>query len=424
MNEIPLGFLFTALAVLIVLSAFFSSSETALMALNRYRLRHLAKQGQRGAILASRLLDEPDRLIGLILLGNNFVNILASSIATVIGLRLFGDSGIAIATGAMTFLLLIFGEVAPKTAAAVFPERFAFPASFVYSFLIRPLRPVIWLINWLANGLLSIFGLHPSGAGSNALTRAELHTIVRESGQRLPDLDQSMLLSVLELGKASVEDIMIPRAEIVGIDITQDWKDVLDQLIHAPYSRLPVFEGSVEHTIGIINVRRLIGPLIDQSLTLSRLKRRVAEPYYVPEGTPLTTQLLNFQRQERRSALVVDEYGDIQGLVTLEDILEEIVGEFTTSPDSDHEGITLQDDGRYIVRGNLPIREINRELEVELPTDEASTLNGLVIEQLESLPTVGATIDLPDAHIEVRTVRKRAVDTALITTFKRGDGET
>ncbi|MFN2381655.1 MAG: HlyC/CorC family transporter, partial [Guyparkeria sp.] len=297
MNEIPLGFLFTALAVLIVLSAFFSSSETALMALNRYRLRHLAKQGHRGALRASKLLEQPDRLIGLILLGNNFINILASSIATVIGLRLFGDSGIAIATGAMTFLLLIFGEVAPKTAAAVFPERFAFPAAFVYSILIRPLRPVIWMINWLANNLLSIFGLHPSGAGSNALTRAELHTIVRESGQRLPDLDQTMLLSVLELGQASVEDIMIPRAEIVGIDITQDWDHILDQLIHAQYSRLPVFEGSVEHTIGIINVRRLIGPLIDQSLTLSRLKRRLAEPYYVPEGTPLTTQLLNFQRQ-------------------------------------------------------------------------------------------------------------------------------
>ena len=423
MNEIPLGFLFTALAVLIVLSAFFSSSETALMALNRYRLRHLARQGHRGARRATRLLEQPDRLIGLILLGNNFINILASSIATVIGLRLFGDSGIAIATGAMTFLLLIFGEVAPKTAAAVYPERFAFPAAFVYAFLIRPLRPLVWLINRMANGLLSIFGLHPSGAGSNALTRAELHTIVRESGQRLPDLDQNMLLSVLELGQANVEDIMIPRAEIVGIDIDQEWNAVLDQLIHAQFSRLPVFEGSVENTLSIINVRRLIGPLIDQSLTRSQLKRRVAEPYYVPEGTPLTTQLLNFRRQQRRSALVVDEYGDIQGLVTLEDILEEIVGEFTTSPDSDHEGITLLEDGRYIVRGNLPIREINRELQIDLPTEEVSTLNGLVIEKLESLPTVGAMVELPEAHIEVRTVRKRAVDTALITTFARDESE-
>jgi len=423
LNEIPLGFLFTALAVLIVLSAFFSSSETALMALNRYRLRHLARQGHRGARRATRLLEQPDRLIGLILLGNNFINILASSIATVIGLRLFGDSGIAIATGAMTFLLLIFGEVAPKTAAAVYPERFAFPAAFVYAFLIRPLRPLVWLINRMANGLLSIFGLHPSGAGSNALTRAELHTIVRESGQRLPDLDQNMLLSVLELGQANVEDIMIPRAEIVGIDIDQEWNAVLDQLIHAQFSRLPVFEGSVENTLSIINVRRLIGPLIDQSLTRSQLKRRVAEPYYVPEGTPLTTQLLNFRRQQRRSALVVDEYGDIQGLVTLEDILEEIVGEFTTSPDSDHEGITLLEDGRYIVRGNLPIREINRELQIDLPTEEVSTLNGLVIEKLESLPTVGAMVELPEAHIEVRTVRKRAVDTALITTFARDESE-
>ncbi len=393
------------------------------MSLNRYRLRHLAKQGHSGALRATRLLDQPDRLIGLILLGNNFVNILASSLATVIGLRLFGDSGIAIATGAMTFLLLIFGEVAPKTAAAVYPERFAFPASWVYALLIRPMRPLVWLINWMANGLLSLVGMHPRDRGSNALSRAELHTVVRESGQRLPDLDQSMLLSVLELGQANVEDIMIPRADIAGVDITQDWNAILDQLIHAPFSRLPVFEGSVEHTIGIINVRRLIAPLIDQNLTLSKLKRRLREPYYVPEGTPLTTQLLNFRRQERRSALVVDEYGDIQGLVTLEDILEEIVGEFTTSPDSDHEGITLQDDGRYIVRGNLPIREINRELKIDLPTHEASTLNGLVIEQLESLPTAGATVELPDAHIEVRTVRKRAVDTAMITTFQREETE-
>ncbi|HSH85578.1 MAG TPA: HlyC/CorC family transporter [Guyparkeria sp.] len=423
MNEIPIGLLFAALAVLIALSAFFSSSETALMSLNRYRLRHLAKQGHRGALRASRLLDTPDRLLGLILLGNNFINILASAIATVIGLRLFGNPGIAIATGTMTFLVLIFGEVAPKTAAALYPERFAFPASFVYTLLIRPLHPIVWLINWIANGLLSLLGLDPQARGSHALTRAELRTVVHESSQRLPELDQSMLLSVLELGQANVEDIMIPRAEIVGIDITQHWDDILNQLIHAPYSRLPVFEGSVEHTLGVINVRLLIGPLIDRKLTLSDLKRCLAEPHYTPEGTPLTTQLLNFQRQTHRSAMVVDEYGDIQGLVTLEDILEEIVGEFTTSPDSDSQGITIQDDGRYIVRGNLPIREINRELKIDLPTDEVSTLNGLVIEQLEALPTVGATVNLPDAHIEVRTVRKRAVDTAIITTFTRDEAE-
>lgn len=393
------------------------------MSLNRYRLRHLAKQGHRGALRASRLLDTPDRLLGLILLGNNFVNILASAIATVIGLRLFGNPGIAIATGTMTFLVLIFGEVAPKTAAALYPERFAFPASFVYILLIRPLHPIVWLINWIANGLLSLLGLDPQMRGSHALTRAELRTVVHESSQRLPELDQSMLLSVLELGQANVEDIMIPRAEIVGIDITQHWDDILNQLIHAPYSRLPVFEGSVEHTLGMINVRLLIGPLIDRKLTLSDLKRCLAEPHYTPEGTPLTTQLLNFQRQTHRSAMVVDEYGDIQGLVTLEDILEEIVGEFTTSPESDSQGITIQDDGRYIVRGNLPIREINRELKINLPTDEVSTLNGLVIEQLEALPTVGATVNLPDAHIEVRTVRKRAVDTAIITTFTRDEAE-
>lgn len=407
--------LITALVILILLSAFFSSSETALISLNRYRLRHLAKRGHGGALRAQKLLEKPDRMLGLILFGNNFVNILASSIATVVGLRLFGDNGIAIATGVMTFALLIFGEVAPKTAAAISPERFAWPAAYFYNLIMTPILPLIRLINLLANGLLHLLGFNTKTKHTQGLSTAELQTIVRESSQHLPEQHQNLLLSVLNLEQGQVEDIMIPRADIVGIDISAPWEDVLEQIKRVAFSRVPVFNGSVEHTLGIITVRRLFAPLLDGSLTLSKLKRLLREPYYVPEGTALTTQLLNFQKENRRSALVVDEYGDVQGLVTLEDILEEIVGNFTTSPETDNDEIQAEPDGSYLLKGNMPIREINRELAIELPTQEASTLNGLIIEQLETLPTVGALVDLDGILITVESVQNRAVDTARLT---------
>jgi Mg2+/Co2+ transporter CorB len=238
---------------------------------------------------------------------------------------------------------------------------------------------------------------------------------VRESSQHLPEQHQNLLLSVLNLEQGQVEDIMIPRADIVGIDISAPWDEVLEQIKRAGYSRVPVFQGSVEHTLGIITVRRLFAPLMDGSLTLSHLKRLLREPYYVPEGTALTTQLLNFQNENRRSALVVDEYGDVQGLVTLEDILEEIVGNFTTSPVTDNDEIQAEPDGSYLLKGSMPIREINRELAIDLPTQEASTLNGLIIEQLETLPTVGAIVDLGGILISVESVQNRSVDTARLT---------
>ncbi|MGC9456015.1 MAG: HlyC/CorC family transporter [Halothiobacillaceae bacterium] len=414
MSEIPLGALFGALAFLLVLSGFFSSSETALMALNRYRLRHLAREGHGGAARAQKLLERPDRLIGLILLGNNFVNILASAIATVIGLRLFGDSGIAIATGAMTFLVLIFGEVAPKTAAALHPERIAFPAARVYSLLIRPLMPIIRLINLMANGLLRLFRIDPNQVSSHALSAEELRTVVRESGQRLDTQHKEMLMAVLELEDATVEDIMVPRADTYGIDLDEDWDTVLDKLRQSPFSRLPVFHGDLDNVVGSINLRRLFDPLMHGTLTPQMLKQLLREPYFIPEGTPLTIQLLNFQRLKRRAGLVVDEYGDVLGLVTLEDLLEEIVGEFTTSPETGREEITRQADGSFVVSGAAPIREINRELGIELPTEDVSTINGLVMEYLETLPTVGAAITLENIRLEVLTVKKRAVEKALI----------
>jgi len=412
LNDIHLGALFTALIALVLLSAFFSSSETALISLNRYRLRHLAKRGHGGAIRAQKLLEKPDQLLGLILFGNTFANILVSSLATIIGLRLFGDSGIAIATGALTLILLIFGEVAPKTAAATAPEPIAWPAAYIYSFVMPLVLPLVRLIGLLANGLLKILGFNTNRHRSHGLTAAELQTLVRESSQHLPEQNVNLLLSVLELEQAQVEDIMIPRAEIVGIDLDEPWDHVLAQIKSASYSRMPVFNGSVENTVGVINVRRLFGPLMDNTLTLSKFKRLLREPYYVPEGTALTTQLLNFQTENRRSALVVDEYGDVQGLVTLEDILEEIVGDFTTSPLPDNTDIINEEDGSFILRGNMPIREINRELAIDLPTTDASTLNGLIIEALETLPTQGARITIENVQIDVLSVQNHAVDTA------------
>ncbi|MFN2310053.1 MAG: HlyC/CorC family transporter, partial [Gammaproteobacteria bacterium] len=322
MDAIPLSVLFGTLLFLLILSAFFSGSETGLMTLNRYRLRHLAKNRHRGAMRAQRLLERPDRLIGLILLGNNFVNILASAIATLIGMRLFGEVGIAIATGALTLVVLIFSEVAPKTLAALHPERIAFPASFLYIPLLKLLYPLVWVINKIANAFLGLLGVSPEQSGGHALSSEELRTVVLEAGAMIPKRHQKMLLNLLDLEKATVEDIMIPRNEVVGVDLSDDIEEITEILTHTQYTRLPVFEDSIDHVVGILHLRSIVPLLKRGDLTHDALRSVLREPYFIPEGTSLNRQLLNFQRESRRTGLVVDEYGDIQGLVALEDILE------------------------------------------------------------------------------------------------------
>ena len=391
MEDIPLGSLYITLVILIILSGFFSSSETGLMAMNKYRLRHLANQGHRGARTAQKLLQKPDRLIGLILLGNNLVNILAASIATVIGIRLFGSNGIWIASMVMTVVVLIFAEVAPKTVAAVHPERIAFPASFVLTILLKILYPLVWLVNGLANFVLKPFKVRTNADVIERLNREELRTLLQEGGM-IPDDHQRMLVNILDLEQARVEDVMIPRQDIVGLDLDHDWEDILIQLTQTVYTRLPVYRESIDHVEGLLHIRTVIARLAHGALTFDNLKRSVRKPYFIPEGTGLTQQLLEFQSRERRMGLVVDEYGDIQGLVTLDDILEEIVGEYTTDSRARSRHIRKLDDGNYLVDGIVTIRALNRKTGWDLPEEEASTLNGLLLEELADIPAGNTSI--------------------------------
>ncbi|MFP4131063.1 HlyC/CorC family transporter [Thiohalospira sp.] len=414
MDALPTWLLFVSLGLLLVLSGFFSSSETGLISLNRYRLRHLADEGHAGARRAERLLQRPDRLIGVILLGNNFVNILASSVATVIAMRLMGQAGIAVATGLLTLVILIFAEVTPKTLAALHPERIAFPASWILGPLLRLLYPLVWLVNAISNGLLRLLSVSPESSGDQPLSREELRTVVNEAGAMIPQRHQRMLLSILDLEKVTVEDIMIPRNEMVGIDLEEPWEAILERLSRSHHTRLPVSEGGAENIIGILHLRNVAHRLAAGELDPEELRKLVRAPYFVPEATPLHTQLLNFQRERRRIGLVVDEYGDIRGLVTLEDILEEIVGEFTTDPGETMQEVHPQEDGSFLVEGSAYVRDLNRLMQWELPTDGPKTLNGLILEHMETIPEPGTSFRLAGYPVEIVHVGTSAVRTVKI----------
>jgi Mg2+/Co2+ transporter CorB len=409
LNDVPLGTLFSLLGVLLLLSAFFSGTETALMSVNRYRLRHRARQGQRAARIAEALLARPDRLIGLILLGNNFVNIAASSLVTVIALRLGGEGAIAIGAGLLTLTILIFSEVAPKTVAALYPERIALPAALVYYPLLKLCYPLVWLVNLLANGVLRLLGVRTELGGGEALSHEELRTVVAEAGALIPKRHQRMLISILELQDVTVDDIMVPRSDIDGLDLEDDWDDLLDQLTQSQHTRLPLYRGDLDALVGILHLRSIMHELAEGELTREHLVKKALEPYFVPEGTPLHTQLVNFQRAKRRLAFVVDEYGDIQGLVTLDDILEEIVGEFTTDPASIYRDVQPQPDGSFMVSGAANVRELNRMMGWRLPTDGPKTLNGLILERLETIPEAGARLQLGPYALEIVQTAENAV---------------
>ncbi|MFQ3176138.1 MAG: Mg2+/Co2+ transporter CorB [Psychromonas sp.] len=387
MDVIPTSGLLITLGILIIISAYFSSSETSMMSLNRYRLRHLAKGKNKVAIRVENLLKEPDKLIGLILIGNNLVNILASAIATIIGQRLFGDAGIAMATGILTLLILIFAEVTPKTLAVLYPEKIAFPSSFILRPLQKLLSPLVWLINGISNTLLRIFGVNVNHTNDQALSSDELRSVVHEAGSMIPAHHQQMLLSILELEQVTVDEIMIPRNEIAAININDDWETILKQLQHRTHTMTLLYRDTIDDAIGFVHARDSLLILLKGDFTKTSLLRSVRGLYFIPEGTALNTQLIKFQHNKERIGLVVDEYGDIQGLVTLADILEEIVGDFTTTqePHSSQE-IYKQKDNSYIIEGSLGIRDINKEMGWKLPTDGPRTLNGLILEYLEEIP--------------------------------------
>ncbi|MCK0767160.1 HlyC/CorC family transporter [Chromohalobacter canadensis] len=412
-DDLPLGLLLTLLLVLICLSAFFSSSETGMMSINRYRLSHQANSGERTAKRVLRLLSRPDRLIGVILIGNNFVNNLAASIATIIAIHFFGDvSGPAISTAVLTIVILIFAEVTPKTFAAVKPERIAYPASLALEPLLKLFYPLVWLVNAISNGLLRLLGVKDIDGSADNLTRDELRTVVHEAGTMIPRRHQSMLLSILDLENVTVNDIMVPRQEIAGIDLDDDLEAILAQIRSSQHTRVPVYKGDINNIIGILHLRNAARFLSKPEVTKAAIVQEAREPYFIPESTPLHTQLLNFQQQKRRIGIVVDEYGDVEGLATLEDILEEIVGEFTTDEAATHREIHPQEDGSYIIEGTTNIRDINKVLAWQLPTDGPKTLNGLILEHLEAFPDAPACLQLGAIRMEILQIKDNLITSA------------
>ena len=413
-DDIPLAAFIGLLVVLLLLSAFFSGSETALMSLNRYKLRHKVRAGHRGAKLADKLLQRPDRLLGLILLGNNAVNISASALVGVVSVRLGGELGFAIGTAGLTLVILIFAETAPKTLAALHPERVAFPAAYIYVPLLKLLYPLVWMTNLMANGVLFLLGLRKGDAEGNALSREELRTVVNEAGAHISQKYRQMLTNILDLEKVTVDDVMVPHNEIVGIDLDDDIEDIARLIQHCEHTRLPVYRDNIDKVIGLLHLRRLANLTSRSGFAKDDLEGLLVEPYFVPEGTPLSTQLVQFQKRRQRIALIVDEYGDIQGIVTLEDILEEIVGEFTTDPAADDEDIIRESEGTFLVHGTANIREMNRVMNWHLPTDGAKTLNGLILEYLETIPEPGTGLEVEGYPIEIVEARENRVQLARI----------
>jgi Mg2+/Co2+ transporter CorB len=397
-----------------VISAYFSGSETAMMSLNRYRLRHLASNDHKGAQRALKLLDRPDRLIGLILIGNNLVNILASAIATIIGMRLFGDMGVAIATGVLTIVVLVFAEVTPKTFAALHPERIAFPSSILLGWLLILLSPLVKAINLITSIFLRLMGIKTVKT-SDALSQEELRTVVHEAGALIPQRHQEMLLSILDLEKVTVEDIMISRSDIYAINVNDDFKLINKQVVQSPHTRVLVYRDNIDDAVGFIHLRDALRLQSKEQFSKSSLLRAVKELYFIPEGTPLNVQLTNFQQNKERIGLVVDEYGDIQGLVTLEDILEEIVGDFTTSMlTTASEDINIQQDGSFLIDATINIRDLNKEMKWNLPIDGPKTLNGLIIEFLEDIPAANTSLRIVDYQIEVIDVADNMIKTVRV----------
>ena len=416
MEHVSTTTLIIILIGMIFASAYFSGTETSMMTINRYRLRHAAKQGNRSAKRVEKLLQRPDRLISLVLIGNNLLNIVASALATILGMRLYGDAGVAIATGVLTFVILIFAEVLPKSIAALYPERFAYPSSVLLSPLQKIMLPVVWFFNQITLVFMRIFGIKSPVIQGNAVSKEELRTIVNESKSKLSQRNQNMLISILDLEKVTIGDIMVPRNEIFGIDVNDEWKSIVRQLTHSPHGRIVLYRDTLDDVIGMLRVREAYRLMTEKKEFTKQILIKAADKiYFIPESTPLSLQLVNFQRNNEKAGIVVDEYGEIQGLVTVEDILEEIVGDFTTSMSpSLAEEVIPQKDGSLLVDGTTNIRDINKAFACHLPENEARTINGVIIEELGDLPVVGAKITIDGYEFEVLEVQDNVIKKALI----------
>jgi Mg2+/Co2+ transporter CorB len=382
-------------------------------------LRHRARSGNHAARLTEKLLQRPERLIGLILLGNNAVNLAAAALVTVIAIRLGGEAAIFVATLILTVVVLIFAEVTPKTIAARYPSKIALPAALIYYPLLKIAYPLVWVISFLAGGLLWLIGIRGDRDYNDALSEAELRTLVAEAGSMMPRRHKRMLLSILDLGEITVDDVMVPRQEIVGIDLDETWEDNLGLIRKSRYSRLPVYRGDIENIVGVVHLRSILPDLAQGKLNQELLLANTEEPYFVPEGTPLNKQLVNFERLKQRFAFAVDEYGDVQGLVTTEDVLREIVGEFDTEPGSIGPEVKQEQDNVFVVDASVNIRQLNRLMTWDLPTDGPKTLNGLIVEQLETIPDSGAKLTLAGYQLEILETSEHAIKRVRITVPKR-----
>lgn len=412
MDEIPLSTLLIALVVLLVISAFFSISETSMMALNRYRLRHLAKTGHRGARLASQLLSKTDRLLGVVLLGNNLVNAAAAALVTVIVFRMFGESELALTMGTLlvTFFILVFSEISPKVMGASYPERIAFPAAYVLTPLLKLVYPIVWFVNLFVRGLLWSLRLTPQSNQNHTLSMEELRTLVLEGGNFLPQKHQKILLNLFDLESITVEDAMTPRVQIEAIDITSPPDEIRRQISTSNHTRVPVYRERLDDIIGIAHVRKVFNLSEGEEFDAETLKESMREPYFIPMGTPLLTQLQNFQEQQDRMGLVVDEYGELKGLLTLEDILEEIIGEFTTqSPLAQTARFRRAEDGSILVEGGSTLRDLNRKLAYKFPLDGPKTLNGLILEHLQDIPEPGTSVKIAGYPMEILQTQDRVI---------------
>jgi magnesium and cobalt exporter, CNNM family len=411
MDNVPLGWLLSALGGLLLFSGFFSVAETSMMALNRYRLKHLVKQGHRGARLTQSLLDRTDRLLGVILLGNNLINSASSVLATVICVRLFGEGEVTlmIATGLITFFILVFSEITPKVIGATYPELIALPSAYVLTPLLRIAYPIVWFVNLFVQALLRLLFIRPKTDAEGHLSMEELRTLVLEGGKFIPPKHQSIFLNLFELEDMTVDDTMTPRSQIEHIDLADDLESIRNALSTAHHTRLVVCDGGLDNVVGILHVRKVLNATRRDQIDLEGLRSILREPYFVPEGTHLLDQLTNFQENQRHVALVVDEYGEILGLVTLKDILEEIVGEFTSQAIGSAALFHKEPDGSVIADGACSLRVLNRKGGFNFPLEGPKTLNGLLLEQLEDIPDPGVTLLLAEHRVEIMQVQNRMV---------------